>query len=869
MNLKNVLLALFLFVILFACDKDEPAPNPEIKFMTYENNSGEIGKAGGKIEITDESLPTFGISIEIPENALNQTKNIRIEKKDDAEIEGRTTSWFEFYPDNLEFDQEIKIGLPITNSNGSDKAVYYFDPDNGILQELENASGINSNSAYAYTTHFSRYSADDVTISLTMANAGNNYLAFSGYLIPSFSRIPFEDSFFDGYSTVQEFLENTTDANLILCLEYSIHTVNSLGIMGPSYMKKTYYLEAYSDYSSFKNLPLDSKLHLDIYEKENYNLNGNEGNTEIQKIKELSVSKSDFIEMWLKSTIVNAKFDLEELGFLNEKLKAVFSWKIVDSNYRRLSLEYSKVSGKFKFENLTTTNNSDADYNGIPDNFESNQKPNQPSNPTPSNGATGIGTNVTLQWECSDPEGDQLDYDIILEANPNPTRKEKQYHNSKSYTVSGLEPETTYYWKIWAYDSENNDTEGPVWSFTTAGEEKSKPTVETNDATAITQTLGTLNGAVISDGGATITERGFYWSESSFTAEDHIDKEIVFGSTGNFSYTLSNLTPGTIYYFRAYAKNSEGTTIGDLKSFTTSTNTVNDTEEPDINVNSPYNNEVLSGTVTLEAWANDNTGIAYVEFFIINNDWSNKKSIGKSSNPSGEHTYSLNWNSTSQTNGFYYIQAEAYDAAGNSSFDWVSVEIDNDTSGGTNNETGTFTDSRDGHTYKWVKIGEQVWMAENLAYDVGDDCWAYDNDESNVATYGLLYTWEAAKAACPAGWHLPTDEDWEQLAQYVSNQKGPYDKSDDMWYDVGKHLKATSGWNNDGNGTDDFGFSALPGGHRHHSGNFYGVGNFGFWWGVIEDGSDWAWPRGLDNTSKFHRYGGYLDLELSVRCIRD
>jgi uncharacterized protein (TIGR02145 family) len=130
----------------------------------------------------------------------------------------------------------------------------------------------------------------------------------------------------------------------------------------------------------------------------------------------------------------------------------------------------------------------------------------------------------------------------------------------------------------------------------------------------------------------------------------------------------------------------------------------------------------------------------------------------------------------------------------------------------------TFTDPRDGQVYRTVKIGNQVWMAENLNFDCpGSKC--YDNDPKNAEKYGRLYDWETASKACPPGWHLPSYDEWRTLVDFAGGDKV-----------AGKKLKAKSGWDKNSNGTDEFGFSALPGGFGNSGGSFGNVGSNGDWW---------------------------------------
>ena len=121
------------------------------------------------------------------------------------------------------------------------------------------------------------------------------------------------------------------------------------------------------------------------------------------------------------------------------------------------------------------------------------------------------------------------------------------------------------------------------------------------------------------------------------------------------------------------------------------------------------------------------------------------------------------------------------------------------------NNTGSMTDPRDGQVYKTVKIGNQTWMAENLNFKTaGGSC--FHGRTTNCLRYGRLYPWYSAMEACPEGWHLPDSTEWNALFAAVGGIES-----------AGKSLKFTEGWRNGGNGTDEFGFSALPVGFRYGS----------------------------------------------------
>ena len=203
---------------------------------------------------------------------------------------------------------------------------------------------------------------------------------------------------------------------------------------------------------------------------------------------------------------------------------------------------------------------------------------------------------------------------------------------------------------------------------------------------------------------------------------------------------------------------------------------------------------------------------------------------------------------------------------------------------------GTFTDSRDGHTYKCIKIGTQIWMAENLAFlpDVSPsrdgaqskpfyyvcDYNGTNTDEakatSNYKNYGVLYNWMAAIKACPAGWHIPSNEEWEQLEISMGMCPTQVNSSGSRGAEYGAKMKSIEGWCKSGNGTNANGFSALPGGGRYGDGSFGNNGSNGYWWSSSSYSSTFAWGRGLGyDSSEIYKGANYKEGGFSVRCVKD
>jgi uncharacterized protein (TIGR02145 family) len=204
---------------------------------------------------------------------------------------------------------------------------------------------------------------------------------------------------------------------------------------------------------------------------------------------------------------------------------------------------------------------------------------------------------------------------------------------------------------------------------------------------------------------------------------------------------------------------------------------------------------------------------------------------------------------------------------------------------------GKMTDIRDGKQYTTTKIGDQTWMAENLAFlpavhpsasgsdsEVRYYVFGYDGNSisdaknsTNFPRYGTLYNWPAAmngasgsnsipgavQGVCPNGWHLPSDAEWTVLTDYLGST-------------AGRMMKSTTGWNSDGNGDNASGFDAVPGGRCSSSEGFGYLGVHAFFWSSTENESNSAWYRSLSYSSaSVTRYPNLRRVGFSVRCLRN
>jgi uncharacterized protein (TIGR02145 family) len=455
--------------------------------------------------------------------------------------------------------------------------------------------------------------------------------------------------------------------------------------------------------------------------------------------------------------------------------------------------------------------------------------------------------------------------------------------------ITGLTPGTFYHVRAYATNSAGTAYTNDL-TFTTLAV---VPTITTATVTDKTQTTANSGGSVSSDGGSEVTDRGVCWST--------IPNPTISGShtsngtgTGIFTSILTSLTPGTIYYVRAYAINTVGTGYGNEVSFeTNSVELATLTTIPPVTISD--NIEISGGNITSDG------GSSITARGVCWSTTPNPTITGLHTNDgSGSGSFTSNirclYGST-----IYYVRAYATNIAGTAYGNQQSFITKNDPITFNPNRTYGLVSDIDGNCYKTIQIGNQIWMAENLktskyndgspipkvvnndewfnlvvksypppnyelTYEItGAYCW-YNNDSSTYENdYGKLYNFGVAESgkACPTGWHVPSIIELRILCD--PTRIDPFPGNELMESGATHWIDAL--------GTNETGFTALPGGSR---GLFNEIGLNGFYWSSDRDSPNYgavAFFHPIPFSPNFPSTptSSHLSVTagLSIRCIKD
>ena len=432
---------------------------------------------------------------------------------------------------------------------------------------------------------------------------------------------------------------------------------------------------------------------------------------------------------------------------------------------------------------------------------------------------------------------------------------------SYSSELKELDVNTTYYLRAYATNS--------IW--TAYGLEKSFttndgiPDLTTTEITNITANSAVSGGNITDDGGSSITARGVCYSTSQ---NPTITDSHTTDGTGTGSYTseLTELYINTNYYIRAYATNSIGTAYGLEKNFTTNDGIpdLTTTEITNITVNSALSGGNIS----------DDGGLSITSRGVCWNKTGNPTLANcddYTTDGSGLDSY-ISYLTDLDENTLYYVTAYATNEVGTGYGNIESFTT-------LEPPCGELTVNYGGQIYNTVLIGNQCWFKENLNIgtridDVNEQTdnsiiekYCYGNDELNCDEYGGLYQWDemmqytttqGTQGICPDGWHLPTDDEWTSLVNYAGGSSN-----------AGYKLKSISGWYNNGNGSDEYGFDALPCGGSWYA-VFNGLTQHANFWLSDEQGYSLALLKSLYYYSdEVLHYGNDKGCGLSVRCVKD
>ena len=400
------------------------------------------------------------------------------------------------------------------------------------------------------------------------------------------------------------------------------------------------------------------------------------------------------------------------------------------------------------------------------------------------------------------------------------------------------------------------------------------PTVRTTPVSIITGVNATSGGTITDEGSSSIIIRGVCWStDVNPTIADN--KTIDGRGIGSFSSNLTGLNVDVVYYIRAYAANSVGTGYGRVVSF------ISFGQSPTATTSSVANIEATTATLIGNVVANNLSTVVTLEYGTTT---SYGTTVTAAQSPlTGVTTFSVNADIAGLTEAtIYHFRVKAVNSLG--------------TTYGSDLTFTTLLADVEGNTYNTINIGTQVWMQENLRTTryrngnlIGTTSPAtlditnliipkYQWECTNV-NYGRFYTYYAitdSRNVCPAGWHVPTDNDWTTLTYFLTNNGYGFAGSGN---DIAKSLAATSGFiadttagnvGNDQASNNSSGFTGLPSGGRFSTGIVNFVNLHGIWWSSTEGSPTFAYFRCIGYIPAQVYRGIFSEsYGLPVRCLRD
>jgi len=427
---------------------------------------------------------------------------------------------------------------------------------------------------------------------------------------------------------------------------------------------------------------------------------------------------------------------------------------------------------------------------------------------------------------------------------------------------------------------------GSILIFLVTGCEPMFPSVTSVDVINITETSAESGGIVTDEGSEAVVARGLVWGRnSSPTLENHIGLTSEGTGQGAFVSVMNDLSPSSLYRVRAYASSDAGNSYGMVYSFTT---LPTETIIPEILTATPevvQSDSAILGGKILSAGESP-----ILEKGVYWGTSPDPESTGTKITIAGTGTGNYSTKVTGLIpNTTYYVRAYLINSSGKYMGIQVSfttiLSLTGELSFNSSLTYGSVSDI-EGNTYKTIQTGTQTWMAENLRTTKYNDntpitnvqdnpTWTalvspayswYNNLTENKNLTGARYNWYAAGSSkiCPTGWHVPTDNEWTILTDYLGG----------LMAAGGKMKEAgLTHWEEPNIGaSNSSGFTAIPAGQRRgDSGAFTGLGLYDSWWSSTEYNIYKSWYRSVAaiNTQVWRSSGAVKQTGLSLRCVKD